>query len=131
MLNTLDEWQDYISQLAGKPLRSKVLAANSQEFVNQLLDEGFDLDYVGAIMLLFVRQMAATGMSIPGGGAFDLIEMADLDPKAREFMANPMGEREVAEIKVNPPTEPPDEVDEEVMAADETDLEEDWGEPLV
>lgn len=130
MLNTLDEWQGYISQLAGDRLRSKAIAANTQAFANQMLDEGHDLMYVERIVLMFVRQLAATGQQIPGGGAFDMVDMADLDPKARTFMAGPMSEDQVADLIQNPPEEPPDEVDTLEAEADEADLSDKWGEPL-
>jgi hypothetical protein len=131
MLNTLDEWQGYISQLAGRRLLSKAIAANTQAFTDQLLDESYDIAHVEQIVLMFVRQMAATGMAIPGGGAFDMADMASLDPKARQFMASPMSEAEVAEIEANPPAEPPDEVDQAAEEADAVDLEENWGDSLV
>jgi len=128
MFETIEDWEVYISQLAGKALRSKARAANSQAFVDIMLDEGHDLAFVEQIVLAFVRQLARTGGYIPEGGAFDMANMADLDPTARQGAT--MSPEEADEMAANPPPEPPDEVDEMVVEADEVDLADEWGDPL-
>jgi len=128
MFQTLDEWQDYIGQLAGNRLLSKAIAANTQAFADIMLDEGYDLDFVEAVVRMFVRQLVRTETFIPGGGAFDLADMAALDPVARKGAT--LSRKEIEAMEENPPPEPPDEVDEMADEADEVDLDEDWGEPL-
>lgn len=127
MLQTIEEWQDYIGRLAGAPLRSKVLAANSEEFVRQMRDEGFDIPFIKEIMLAFVRQLTLTGGMVPDNdGAFDLVDLAETDPVCIKTI--PMSSDQVQILIDDPPEEPPDEVDE--MAA-EADLDDEWGETLV
>ena len=81
---TVTEWEEYIEKLAGPALWSKAIAAKSQKFVDALLSEGMGMESIHLIMIYFVRQCARTGMKVPGGGAFDLVAMAEVDPVARE-----------------------------------------------
>ena len=76
---TVAEWKTYIGQLAGQALRSKTIAANSQAFVTAMREEGKAMSEVTAIVTAFMRQLAATGQAIPGGGVYDLPGMADID----------------------------------------------------
>lgn len=79
----LNEWAEYIATLAGEPLFSQAAASNSQAFSSMLLDEGYSMADVEQIMLLFVRQLRATGTKVPEGGPWDLPLMAQIDPVAR------------------------------------------------
>jgi hypothetical protein len=130
MLNTIEEWQDYIGKLAGGSLRSKVLAANTQPFVRMMRDEGFDIDFIESILLAFVRQLVLTDQIVPDDdGAFDLVDMADTDPVCAKTI--PMSPDQIQRLIDNPPDEPPDAVDLMAAEADESDLDDEWGETLV
>ena len=75
----LQEWKDYIGKLAGQPLWSKTIAANTQTFIDSLRAEGMSMDDIYQIILTFMRQIVATGGILPGGGAYDLRGMAEID----------------------------------------------------
>jgi hypothetical protein len=79
---TLQEWQQYVQSLYGAPLRSKAIAANSQRFVDNLLEDGQTVDDANRIILFFVRQMSAVGMKIPSNGILDMVAMAREDKTA-------------------------------------------------
>lgn len=81
---SLGEWAEYIKGLAGEPLFSQAAAANSQAFSKMLIDEGASMADVEQVMLLFVRQLRATGTKVPEGGPWDLATMALTDPVARK-----------------------------------------------
>jgi hypothetical protein len=82
---SLADWSAYIETLAGAPLFSQVVAANSQEFARDLVADGLTMDDVYQVMLGFVRQLRATGTKVPGAGAaWDLVNMALTDPTARK-----------------------------------------------
>jgi|AACY02.2.fsa_nt_gi hypothetical protein len=81
---SLGEWAEYIKHLAGEPLYSQAVAANSQAFSQMLLEEGATMADVEQVMLLFVRQLRATGTKVPEGGPWDLVTMALTDPEARK-----------------------------------------------
>ena len=100
---TLPEWEAYIQQLAGDPLRSKAINANSQAFTDMLLEEGFLMAEVKTILTYFVRQLVATGQALPGKGAFDLYEIAQNDSVASVGML--LDDTEVEEMAGNPPPE--------------------------
>jgi len=74
--NTLQDWQAYIDGLSGMPLWSKAVAANSQAFVDTLIEEGFGMSDVQEILTMFARQLRATGQKLPTTGAFDLVELS-------------------------------------------------------
>jgi len=59
---------------------------------------------VEQIMLLFVRQLRATGTKVPEGGPFDLINMALTDPVARKGPTMSETEAEALEAKGVEPT---------------------------
>ncbi len=82
--SNLAEWATYIQDLTGASLRSQSIAANTHTFARTLLEEGATMGDVEQIMLLFVRQLRATGVKIPGGGPFDLNTMALMDADARK-----------------------------------------------
>lgn len=86
---SMDDWEDYVSALSGEGLRSNVINANTQAFVNLMLDEGYRLAEIEAIMRKFVRRMAGLEMKIPEGGAFDLIQIYEEDPVAKTFAEEP------------------------------------------
>ncbi len=73
---TLDEWATYVNQFSGGQLWSKAVAANSQRFVTQMVDEGYPMDDVKAILGFFVQRMMSLEMKLPEQGVFDLVEMA-------------------------------------------------------
>jgi len=97
----LPEWEDYISGLTGKDLFSQTVAANTQGFGRRLVAEGLTMQHVERIMLLFVRQLRATGTKVPGGGAWDLLNMAQTDPVARKGPT--MSESEAASLQKTQP----------------------------
>jgi len=80
---TLPEWREYVQTLYGAPLRSKAIAVNSQQFCDALLRDGYTVDDVNEILLMFVRQMSAVGMKIPSNGIVDMVAMARDDEVAR------------------------------------------------
>jgi len=80
---TLNEWQEYVSTMAGAELRSQTIAANTIRFVRILLAEGFSIDDMEPLMMLFVRQLRATDTGVPHGGCYDLVTMALTDPIAK------------------------------------------------
>jgi hypothetical protein len=124
MLETQEEWRAYIRRLAGPALRSKVIAANSQQFANSLLEEGKDLAYLEDILGMFVQQMLATGMKFPEGGAYDL---RSLDPLIKAAKLSP---EQVAALAAHPVEEPPDAVDALVATAELETAWEDATPPL-
>lgn len=91
-MENMESWAKYAQTLAGGPLWSKTISANSQAFVDSLKDEGYTLAQIREILLYFVRQMVAVGMKIPEEGLFDLVQMALLDPVCRS--TTPMPEAE-------------------------------------
>lgn len=91
---TIGEWADYIAGLGDQALYSQAVAANSHQFARTLVAEGLTMQHVEQIMLLFVRQLRATGTKVPGGGAWDLVTMALTDPVARQGVQ--MSEEEAA-----------------------------------
>lgn len=82
--NSLAQWATYIQGLAGRPLYSQAVAANTHTFARTLLEEGATMGDVEQVLLLFVRQLRATGTKVPGGGPFNLPLMAMMDPDARQ-----------------------------------------------
>jgi len=110
VLQTLEEWEAYIQQLAGQPLRSKGINANTVGFTQSMATHGFTTDDVAQIILFFVRQFVATGQKIPTSGLYDMPGMALADPVCREMQV--MSEEDAEMLAANPPPEPEDEEDE-------------------
>ena len=107
---TLPEWEAYVKQLAGESLRSKGINANTQDFADVLLGEGFSMKEVKTIITYFVRQFVATGQLLPSGGAFDLYALAQADPIASAGLL--LDDLAVGELAANPPEEGPDDMDD-------------------
>jgi len=63
---TVREWKRYISKLHGTQLRSKAMAANSRDFVEQLQAEGYKPREISDIIDMFVVQFIADDQEIPG-----------------------------------------------------------------
>lgn len=105
----IQDWESYIGALAGQPLWSKAIAANTIAFSDALRADGLTMLEVKQVMLLFVRQLVATGMKVPEGGAFDLVGMAEIDEIARRGAT--IDPQVVAQMAANPP---PDEDLEDV-----------------
>jgi len=103
VLQTLGEWEAYIKQLAGQPLRSKGINANTIMFTKSMAKHGFTTDDVAKIILFFTRQFVATGQMIPSGGLYEMRDMALIDPICMGGVQ--MGVDEVEELAVNPPVE--------------------------
>ena len=82
----LPDWETYIKRLAGPALWSKVVAANTQKFVDTLLADKFSMQGVQTIMVYFARQLIQTGQKIPAGGAFDLMDIARRNPLCRDCL---------------------------------------------
>lgn len=96
---TLDDWQSYVKTLAGNALWSKVIAANSQDFVVLMMNDGYTMEEIKEILLYMVRQMVFTGMRIPDAGAFDLRHMAMVDPRSKGRVLTDL---EINEIETRP-----------------------------
>jgi hypothetical protein len=85
---SLSEWADYIESLSGQRLFSQAVAANTHSFARQLVAEGATMKDVEQVMLLFVRQLKATGTKVPrGAGAWDLLLMAQTDARQTPVMS--------------------------------------------
>lgn len=93
---TIEEWADYIEELGDSVLYSQAVAANSHQFAKTLVAEGLTMQHVEEIMLLFVRRLRAMGIKVPGGGVWDLVNMALTDPVARRGVQ--MSEEEAAAV---------------------------------
>lgn len=98
----LHEWATYISSMSGEPLFSQTVAANSQTFSQALLKENFSMWEVEQIMLLFVRQLRATGTKVPDGGPWDLNMMALTDPVAKQGQTMTVEESQLLELQHEP-----------------------------
>ena len=112
MVMTMSQWEQYIKSLAGQNLWSKAIAANTQTFAAGLLAEGLTMPEVRQIILLFVRQLVATGQRIPAGGAFGMQGMAEIDPVALQGATMPI--EQVAQLEASAPLE------------EDSDFEERW-----
>lgn len=75
----LDEWETYISQLAGLELQVQTDTANSQTFISMMAEEGRDVAWCRQILMLFVRQCKAVGCRLPAGGMYNLDIIASMD----------------------------------------------------
>jgi len=95
----LSEWATYIEGLSGQALYSQAVAANTQSFARTLLREGATMADVEQIMLLFVRQLRATGTKVPGADTWDLPTMAMTDPIARRGPTMSEEQAELLEIQ--------------------------------
>jgi len=104
ILQTLEEWESYIQQLAGQPLRSKGVNANTISFTKSMAKHGFTTDDVAQIILYFVRQFVATGQKIPTSGLYDMPSMALGDPVCMQGVQ--MEEYEADALAAKPPSEP-------------------------
>lgn len=94
---SLLEWTQYVSTLAGPSLRSKAIAVNTQKFMDLMrAQEGLTTGQVRQIILLFVRQLVATGQKLSEGGAYDMTQMARLDEMTQSIRV--MSEVEVQEL---------------------------------
>ncbi len=101
----LAEWVGYVGSLSGQPLFSQAVAANTQGFARGLVAEGATMADVEQIMLLFVRQLRATGTKVPGGGTWDLMNMAMIDPIARRGPTMSEEQAELLEVQYQPSTD--------------------------
>lgn len=119
MPQTIEEWNVYISQLAGESLRSKGINANTQMFADALMEEGYELADVERIVLAFVRQFVATGQKIPEGGAWDMVEMAATDSICQQGTL--LSEEQVDRLAASPPMEGMDTVDQALQSAADED----------
>jgi len=79
---SMKEWSEYIGALAGGPLYSQAVAANTIDFGRALLEEGITMGEVEQIIMLFVRRLRITGTKVPRGGPYNMINMALTDPVA-------------------------------------------------
>ena len=100
--SSLPEWEMYIQGLTETDLYSKAIAANTHSFARSLLHEGATMGDVEQIMLLFTRQLRATGVKIPESGAFDLVMMALVDATARKGITYSQEELELSKSLDNP-----------------------------
>ena len=55
--NDLEEWEDYIAQLAGLELRVQTDTANSQTFVSMMADEGKDAAWCKEILMMLYQDI--------------------------------------------------------------------------
>jgi hypothetical protein len=102
-MNTLQEWESYIRQLAGPALRSKAIAANTQTFVTALRADGMPMAEVAMVIRMFVRQMAVTDMLVPMGGVYDMPGIAETDTVC--MTAPKLDPSTVAQMAANQPME--------------------------
>ena len=113
---TLDDWSAYVRNLSGKRLFSQVVNANTQGFARELVDEGtMTMADVEKLMLIFVRQLRATGTKVPSGGGFNLVNMALTDPIARKGPTMSEEEADLPESMYEAP--PVDDLDSFLMSA--------------
>lgn len=75
---TREEWAEYIQNLKDEDLWSQAVAANSQEFAQELRKEGFTIMDVKAIVQLFAKQLTLRRLKLPEGGAYDMPLLARL-----------------------------------------------------
>ena len=114
--STMPEWEAYVGSMGGSTLYKQAISANTQTFINTLLDEGYSIDEVKQILVFFARQLKATDTMVPTDGAYDLDYIAADDPVAAAGMT--MSGEEADRLDVEPNI--PDQIDE-------FDLTEDWG----
>lgn len=114
--NSMPEWEAHIGSMGGSVLYKQAISANSQAFIDAMLDEGYSMDEVKQILVFFVRQLRATDTLVPTGGSFDLDYIACTDLVAVEGVT--MSEEEADALDVQPSI--PDRIDD-------FDLAEDWG----
>ena len=87
---TLPAWEAYISELSGQALWSQAVNANTQEFIEVMLDEGMSMPDIQQMLLYFVRQICLTEGRIPEDGAFDLYAMSRQDAMCRTYIQEPL-----------------------------------------
>lgn len=117
---TLQEWDDHISQYHGTVLLDMVRTANKMAFVQTLLDEGMVMAGINELFAIFVRRVVGLGLPIPTNGIYDLEDIARNDPVAQ------LGH--VLEVKAPNPGGGVDEIDlmcQELDAQTDTFMEAD------
>ena len=77
---TLEAWAHYIAGLAGPDLSSKARAVNDIDFVESLIDEGYDPDEVETIFVLLAQHLARAGRLPPESGLYSYRRMATQRP---------------------------------------------------
>lgn len=95
----LDEWEEYVSMLAGRELQAQTDTANSQAFISMMAEEGRDVAWCRQILMLFVRQCKAVGVRLPSGGMYNLDIIATMDEIAS--MGVQMSEEEADELEAS------------------------------
>lgn len=84
--STVEEMIGEIYGCDRKALFSKARAANTMQFVKGLRGDGISMEDIERIYLAFARMFVNLNMALPEDGAFNLKEMALLDPIAREAL---------------------------------------------
>jgi len=119
---TEDEWREYIAKLAGPALRSKAISANTMQFFDQLMGEGYDIAEVRQILVFFGLQMKSVDLHFPEGGAYDyrtlVLEYTEDGGRVLE-----LSEEQADQLAGHPPDEGVDDLDQ---ALNQIDLEGDW-----
>lgn len=80
---TVPEWQTYISSLSGEDLRSKVIAANSLEFVRILQEDALSPAEITKVFLMWARQCELDNQAIPEGFAGEYVSLYELLEQSR------------------------------------------------
>jgi len=114
---TYEEWESYVGGLYGPSLRSKAIAANSQRFVDTLLEEGKTTGDFEDIITLFVDQLVRANVKCPEGGVLDMVYMSKLS------RAVPLSDEALESMNKTTPEHIPDDIDA-FIAGDE--LEDAW-----
>jgi len=100
----MSEWAAYINSLSGHPLYSKAVAINCHEFARTLKKERFSMGDVEQIVVLFVRQLRATGTKVPTQRApWDMVGLAQTDPIARKGPTMSAESAELMALQMEPP----------------------------
>ncbi|MCA9551985.1 MAG: hypothetical protein KC933_18240 [Myxococcales bacterium] len=87
--SSLEEWAHYIAGLSGDDLRSKAHAINSIDFVDDLMDEGFDPDEVETLFILLAQHLERMGMMLPDAGLYSYRRMAKQTPPVQVSLPPP------------------------------------------
>ena len=119
---SLGEWEAYIKTLVGENLFSKAVAINTQRCADILKEDGFSMADFQKIVVMFVRQCAATDTRIPIGGAYNMVTMARTDPIARRGVT--VSPEDVERMKLIKTVKPEDDIDK-ALSTFETEDEDD------
>ena len=113
--DTIQEWGNYVSGLAGETLRAMTATVNSMAFIETMKNEGHDTDHCQEILMLFVRQCCATDAGLPKTGMWDLTRLAAGDEMCT--LGPQMSPMEAVDLEKSH-IQPPDDIDRFLLEAD-------------